>query len=530
MFKDLFTPSAGELQEIGELRTELLDVLFDQMPIGMAVIDQSMSLVRVNNTWCAFLQRYAPLSNLVIHKGMTLFDLFPDERLRFTPVLDDAFGGTIVRREALVMQRDGVRSYWDVVITPLRQDEEIHKLLIVIMDASDRVFANRLLEEKEAHYRVAEGLRDILNIINSNRSLETILDYIVAQASRLLGTDSIAIFGYHPQTGILDVQTSIGLEDDLIDGFEIHAGRGEVGRAISERRHAIVPDLGALKLAPDDSQRPLVERWTQRFKALLAVPLIARDEIYGAMAIFYPQRHDFTKEEIELVVAVCDQAALAIENARLRAQATQTAVAEERSRLARELHDAVTQTLFSASLIAEVLPRLWERDRAEGLRRLADLRQLTRGALAEMRTLLLELRPATLTEVELRELLRQLCEALTGRARIPVDLEVDGITRPLSPDVQLVFYRIAQEALNNVFKHANATSVRVRLIYLPACVCLTISDDGRGFEPSEVSAERLGLKIMHERAEGIGADLELINPPEGGTRISLRWTEEDVHE
>ena len=99
------------------------------------------------------------------------------------------------------------------------------------------------------------------------------------------------------------------------------------------------------------------------FQGGLAVPMIARDEIYGAMVIFYPQPHDFTKEEMELVVAVCDQAALAIDNARLRAQAAQAAVAAERSRLARELHDAVTQTLFSASLIAEVLPRLWERDR-----------------------------------------------------------------------------------------------------------------------------------------------------------------------
>ena len=372
------------------------------------------------------------------------------------------------------MRRDGVMSYWDVVVTPLRQNGEIHSLLIVVVDASDRVFANHLLEEKEAQYRVAEGLRDILNIINSNRSLDAILDYIVAQAGRLLGTDSIAIFAYQADKGILTVQTSIGLESDLIEGFEILAGRGEVGRAVVERRPAIISDLAALQLAPDDAQRPLVERWAHHFKALLAVPMIARDEIYGAMAIFYPQPHDFTKEEMELVVAVCDQAALAIDNARLRAQAAQAAVAAERSRLARELHDAVTQTLFSASLIAEVLPRLWERDRAEGLRRLADLRQLTRGALAEMRTLLLELRPATLTEVELRDLLRQLSEALTGRARIPVELEVEGTSRPLAPDVQIVFYRVAQEALNNVFKHANATEVHVQLVYrtdlcLPEC-------------------------------------------------------------
>src|SRR5690606_10269796 len=104
--------------------------------------------------------------------------------------------------------------------------------------------------------------------------------------------------------------------------------------------------------------------------------------------------------------------AIAIENSRLRSSAEQAAVAAERSRIARELHDAVTQTLFAASLIAEVVPNLWERNPNEGRRRLAELRQLTRGALAEMRTLLLELRPSTLAEVELSDLVRQLGEAL----------------------------------------------------------------------------------------------------------------------
>ena len=219
MFDALFTPVAGEMHEVGELRAELLGVLFDQMPIGMAVIDRSMRVLRVNGTWRAFLQRYAPLSNPQVDADTALLDLFPNERERFIPALKRAFEGVVVRHEALIMRRDGVMSYWDVVVTPLRQIGEIHSLLIVVVDASDRVFANRLLEEKEAQYRVAEGLRDILNIINSNRSLESILDYIVAQAGRLLGTDSIAILAYQAEKGILTVQTSIGLERDLIDGF-----------------------------------------------------------------------------------------------------------------------------------------------------------------------------------------------------------------------------------------------------------------------------------------------------------------------
>jgi signal transduction histidine kinase len=284
----------------------------------------------------------------------------------------------------------------------------------------------------------------------------------------------------------------------------------------------VVDDLAALDWL-DDEQRSQAEAWTRRYKALLAVPMIARDEIYGEMVLFYPERHDFVAEEIQLVVAVCDQAALAIENARLRAQAAQTAVAAERSRLARDLHDAVTQTLFSASLIAEVLPRLWERDRDEGMRRLSDLRQLTRGALAEMRTLLLELRPATLTEVELRDLLRQLSEALAGRARIPVNLDVKGESRSLPPDVQIVFYRIAQEALNNVFKHSQATEVQVLLEYQPGTIILMVRDNGHGFDPNAVSAERLGLEIMRERAESVGAAFAVSALPQQGTQVLLTW-------
>ena len=135
---------------------------------------------------------------------------------------------------------------------------------------------------------------------------------------------------------------------------------------------------------------------------------------------------------------------------------------EERTRLARDLHDAVSQTLFSTSLIAEVLPRLWERNKDEGLKKLEEVRQLTRGALAEMRTLLFELRPAALADAELSDLLRQLSESVIGRARVPVTLEVEG-TCEIPPDVKIAFYRIAQEALNNIAKHSGASHAQITL-------------------------------------------------------------------
>jgi signal transduction histidine kinase len=233
----------------------------------------------------------------------------------------------------------------------------------------------------------------------------------------------------------------------------------------------------------------------------------------------------FTQEDVRISSLFADQAAIAIENARLYEQAQELAAVQERQRLARDLHDAVTQTLFSASLIAEVLPRLWERNADEGRRRLEELRQLTRGALAEMRTLLLELRPAALTEVGLGDLLRQLTEAITGRARVPITLIVEGQC-PLPPDVQVALYRIAQEALNNIAKHSGATEATVTLHCQPDQVELCIRDNGRGFDQARVSPDRLGLGIMRERAESVGATFAIESRVGHGTRITVVWKDE----
>jgi signal transduction histidine kinase len=269
-----------------------------------------------------------------------------------------------------------------------------------------------------------------------------------------------------------------------------------------------------------------IREWLQiirsRFHAYLSVPLVVKDEVYGALSLYYEQKRIFNEDEIGLVVSFADQAALAIENARLRTQAARSAVATERNRLARDLHDAVTQTLFSASLIAEVLPRIWDRNQDEGRRRLQELRELTRGALAEMRTLLLELRPSALIEAETPELFRHLMEAFTGRARLPVDFTMEGEVE-LAADVKVALYRITQEALNNIIKHANASQVTVVLRCLQEHVELTIADDGNGFDPASLSPESLGMGIMKERAESIGAKVIVTSQIGSGTQIQFVW-------
>jgi signal transduction histidine kinase len=190
--------------------------------------------------------------------------------------------------------------------------------------------------------------------------------------------------------------------------------------------------------------------------------------------------------------------------------------------LARDLHDAVTQTLFSTSLIAEVLPILWEKDPDEGKLRAEELKELTRGALAEMRTLLLELRPTALVEAKLSDLLHQLADAITGRARIPVTVTTSG-DGSLPSNVQISFYRIALEALNNIAKHSAASKAMVRLEQTTNGILLEIEDNGRGFDQSAIPATHLGLNIMRERAEAIGAELTISSAKGKPTNITAAW-------
>jgi PAS domain S-box-containing protein len=196
---------------------------------------------------------------------------------------------------------------------------------------------------------------------------------------------------------------------------------------------------------------------------------------------------------------------------------------EERNRLARDLHDAVSQTLFSASIIADVLPKLWERNPEEGRKRLEEIRQLTRGALAEMRTLLLELRPVALKDAELADLLKQLGESINGRARIPVKIDIRGKCE-LEPDVKTALYRIAQEALNNVAKHSGASQAEVEMDCQDNTVSMSISDNGKGFARENVRAQSLGLGIMNERAKEINAELNVDSREGQGTSITVKWT------
>lgn len=260
-------------------------------------------------------------------------------------------------------------------------------------------------------------------------------------------------------------------------------------------------------------------------RAWMWVPLAVKGRIIGGIGVAHAEPDRFTAHHADLALIVANQAAITMINAQLYEQAQTLATLEERQRLAQNLHDAVNQSLFSASLIAEVLPRLWKRNPGEAQQSLKDLRRLTRGAMAEMRGLLGELQPLVLTDTDLGDLLHQLGDALTGRTNIPVTVTVDEDYKSLPADVQLVFYRLCQEALNNIAKHARATQVTIQLQQDNDTVELHIQDNGRGFDPEHTPSGHYGLSIMRERAESVGAALLVASQPGSGTEIVIRWTE-----
>ena len=255
----------------------------------------------------------------------------------------------------------------------------------------------------------------------------------------------------------------------------------------------------------------------------ILLPLISREKVLGTLTIMGFQNQPFSRQQISLFESIADQISVAIENAYLYEKAEESAVLSERNRLARELHDAVTQTLFSASLIADVLPKIWVKNQEEAGKRLEELRQLTRGALAEMRTLLLELRPSAIADASFSELLTQLRDAFTGKSRIPTDLIINGNEMALPIEPKVTLYRITQEALNNISKHANASQVFIHLNYLNDHLSLEILDNGQGFDLNAIPVNSLGIGIMVERAENVGAKIDIESEPDHGTHIKVVW-------
>jgi signal transduction histidine kinase len=273
----------------------------------------------------------------------------------------------------------------------------------------------------------------------------------------------------------------------------------------------------------DDARSSSLYRAT---RAWMALPLRFREEVLGVLRVDHHEQGYFDPERVKLLKAIGSQAALAMHHSKLQEQERAVAVIAERNRIARELHDAVSQTLFAAHVQAGTLVKVASRGAAaidlDLLRRLAaELERLTRGALAEMRILMYELRPDALQGARLADLLQHVVGALQCRGEYSVTQNL-AEREPLSDTVRTHVYRIAQEAISNAARHSGARNISITwTVDAPAGPTLTVADDGKGFDPSEERPGHFGLANMRSRAEEIGATLSVDSTPGKGTEVRL---------
>lgn len=361
-----------------------------------------------------------------------------------------------------------------------------------------------------------EMLRDTAAALNSTLELDEILKRLLENARRIIPHDAASIMllegtqarivqavGWQPEEAAALSALTLNIAE--IDHLNL---------MYHTRKFCIIPDVSTLNSWVDIPQ--------VRARSYLAAPICVGEQVIGFLHLDSLTPHHFTVTHAERLSAFVNQAAIAIKNAHLYQKAQALAALEERQRLARDLHDSVTQTLFAASVVSTAIIRRWKDDPTSIGAELRELRDLTQGALAEMRTLLLELRPNALLEADLGDLLRQLTETVKGRSKLHVIYQSEG-SLDLPPTVHVAFFRLAQEALNNVLKHARAQHVKLHLVRTPSYVALTVQDDGRGFEPTAVTGARMGIHIMHERAREAGIQLTLTSKPNEGTRLDAVW-------
>jgi signal transduction histidine kinase len=264
-------------------------------------------------------------------------------------------------------------------------------------------------------------------------------------------------------------------------------------------------------------------------RSWMAVPLRYQDAVLGVMRVDHREPDYFDAEKARLLTAVSSQTALALRHAQLQEQQREVAVTAERNRIARELHDAVSQTLFAANVLAGTLARSAEREPPLTAHEVATkatmLERLNRGALAEMRLLMFELRPDALPRTPLVELLRHVVEALSCRGDIEVEARLaESDQLPAAVRVQL--YRIAQEALSNVARHSGARYCCIDWVTSgPGEALLSIRDNGAGFDADVPRPGHFGLENMRSRAQEVGADLVIISAPGQGSEVRVTWKE-----
>jgi signal transduction histidine kinase len=363
-----------------------------------------------------------------------------------------------------------------------------------------------------------EAMSDAVLAIAAERSVQRVLQRIVHAARELAGARYAAL-GIPDGEGKFAHFITSGMSEELI------AAMGPLPRT-----HGL---LGAM-LESDEPYRTADIRQDPRFRgwwprahpqmsSFLGVPIVSRGGVLGAFYLTDKEgAGDFTAGDERLIEMLAAHAAIAIENARLYEASRELSAIEERNRLARDLHDSVVQKRFGVVLAAQSAATLLERSSDDARAQVDRLQELAQEAIAELRSLVFQLRPAAIETEGLAAALAKHVEVLRRVHRLKVDLEVSGAAR-LRPGVDEELFKIAQEALHNALRHAHAGHLEVALDERDDAVALSVRDDGVGFDPDAPGgrSRSLGLTSMEERARALGSALEIASAPGQGTTISL---------
>jgi len=414
--------------------------------------------------------------------------------------------------------------YWELAsITPVRNAAgETTHFLKVAEDITDRV---QMEQSLETVYRELAALFTFSTNMTSTLELRPLLALILDRLQNVVDFSSATVITLDGENAEVYIHAGSRQRLDRT-GFHFNLTRAPL-LADYMARHEIlyIPDASTLPDFVPNIERIITQSGQVDLSYLhswLFIPLVIRDKVIGLLLVVHEEKDFYNERMREFMQAFANQMALAIENSRLYQQAQEVAVSEERTRLARDLHDSVTQTLYSINLFTNAAQLALTAGNTTVVQdHLAELSELITEALLDMRLLIFELRPPVLEELGLVAALQHRLEAVEGRAGITVDFAAEGQNNlPLTTQAEL--YRVAQEALTNIVKHAGAENIIVRLQFTDHHAVLTIQDNGTGFNLKNVQQSgKLGLRSMAERIEKINGKLQITSAPTQGTTLTV---------
>jgi signal transduction histidine kinase len=527
------TASSQLLFELVEGRWHNLpEDLFRELSLGVAILDSDFVLRNYNETWSELLCRYTTLSASQLKLGVVWFDLLPETVPEFKPMLEQAHRGQTLRRESVRLETKAGVSYWDIVVTPrLEMDED--EIIVAMFDVTERALAyQELAGQAKAH---AHGLTTLLEISHSMISLDQepllylildrlrdIEDYTEAGITRL-DNDQVTVSAYR---GFVPQEAWVGWTISVPDS-PIHR------QVIYQRQPVIIPDIWSDSLMAQTLQDVLGEKdLDNAYEALrswMAVPLMVKEQVIGMLFLGHRQPNRFSNQRAEMVQALADHVAVALEIDRLSRLGWSVATLEERDWLARELHDNVAQALGYMNLqLTSINSLLADNQIEEAQTGLRELKHIVGDTYTDVREEIFNLRATTSAGLGFMDTLRDYLTRYETHYELDVELVLDVDEKMLifPAEVSAQVIRIIQEALINVRKHAGVRQAILRFKQVDHHICISVEDQGKGFTPTQPdhadeNGAGFGLQIMAERVEGVGGYLEVDAAPGKGVNVMI---------